>query len=53
MSVQGLCQICEAAPAEYQCKRCGTLVCATHYDESTRLCTDCASEVSEPGGKSP
>ncbi|WP_181690971.1 hypothetical protein [Natronomonas sp. LN261] len=42
MSVETLCQICEAAPAEHQCSRCGALVCKTHYDAGTGLCTDCA-----------
>ncbi|MEF8789271.1 MAG: zinc finger HIT domain-containing protein [Haloarculaceae archaeon] len=45
MSVQGLCQICEAAPAEHRCRRCGALVCSTHYDEETGLCTGCLAEV--------
>ncbi|MEF8884583.1 MAG: hypothetical protein V5A44_05615 [Haloarculaceae archaeon] len=49
MSVQGLCQICEAAPAEHQCRRCGALVCPTHYHEATGLCTECAKDVSVPG----
>lgn len=44
MSVESLCQICESAPAEYQCRRCGALVCVAHYDESTGLCTDCAAD---------
>lgn len=44
MSVEGLCQVCEAAPADYQCRRCGALVCTAHYDEETGLCTDCAAE---------
>jgi len=42
MSVRGLCQVCEAATAEHQCPRCGSLVCPTHYDEATGLCADCA-----------
>ncbi|RRJ29413.1 hypothetical protein EIK79_12275 [Halocatena pleomorpha] len=45
MSVQTLCQICESAPAEYQCTRCGALVCAAHYDKETGLCTDCATAI--------
>jgi len=44
VSVQTLCQICEAAPAEYQCSRCGALVCPAHYDVETGLCTDCTAE---------
>jgi len=50
MSVGGLCQICESAPAEHQCLRCGTLVCDTHYDAETGLCTDCAA--ADNGGES-
>lgn len=49
MSVSGLCQICEAAPAQHQCSRCGTLVCGTHSDEETGLCTDCAATVDGSG----
>lgn len=45
MSVVGLCEICESAPADHQCARCGALVCPTHYDAGTGLCTDCAAEV--------
>jgi hypothetical protein len=44
MSLDTLCQICESAPANHQCARCGTLVCRAHYDEATGLCTDCAAE---------
>lgn len=43
MSVETLCQICETAPAEHQCSRCGALVCATHYDETQGVCTECAT----------
>lgn len=45
MSVQGLCQICEAAPATERCDRCGALVCTEHYDREHGLCTDCAAET--------
>lgn len=45
MSVEGLCQICEKAPATHQCARCASLVCTEHYDTDTGLCTDCAAEV--------
>jgi hypothetical protein len=48
MSLQGLCQICESAPANYQCRRCGTLVCPAHYDDATGLCTECAAENRGP-----
>ena len=45
MSVETLCQICEAAPAQYQCHRCGALVCDSHYVEERDLCTECAAEL--------
>jgi len=40
-------------PAEHRCRRCGALVCPTHYDEATGLCTECAADASEPGGDLP
>jgi hypothetical protein len=48
MSVEGLCQVCEAAPARHQCSRCGTLVCFEHYEMDTGLCTDCAAGIDDP-----
>jgi len=45
MSLETLCQICEAARAEHQCSRCGRMVCAAHYDEASGRCTDCAGET--------
>jgi hypothetical protein len=45
MSQPGLWQICEAATAEQQCRHCGALVCSTHYDEATGLCTECVAAV--------
>jgi hypothetical protein len=50
MSAQGLCQICEAAPADYQCRRCGALVCSAHYQETMGLCTACAAETTGDSG---
>jgi polyferredoxin len=47
MSVETLCQICETAPAEHRCSRCGALVCPTHYDEKRGLCTECATVAEE------
>ncbi len=47
MSVESLCQICESAPANYQCGRCGALVCSDHYDEDVGLCTDCAASIDD------
>ena len=43
MSVTGLCQICEAAPARHTCSLCGRAVCATHWDAETGVCTECAT----------
>jgi hypothetical protein len=45
MSAETLCQICEAAPASHQCRRCGALVCDDHYDREIGLCVDCAAQV--------
>jgi len=45
MSVETLCQICEAAPAQHQCDHCGALVCGSHYVEERSLCTECAAEL--------
>lgn len=45
MSVRGLCEICEAAPAEHQCRLCGALVCDAHYVEQRGLCTECAARI--------
>jgi hypothetical protein len=49
MSVETLCQICEAAPADHQCARCSALVCETHYDPETGFCTDCAADLHGTG----
>ncbi|MFB6070949.1 MAG: hypothetical protein ABEJ76_07980 [Halanaeroarchaeum sp.] len=45
MSVQGLCQVCESAPATFACERCGALVCEDHYVDGRGLCRSCASET--------
>jgi hypothetical protein len=42
MSVSGVCQVCESAEAQAQCRSCGALVCANHYDRDTGVCTECA-----------
>ncbi|MES3516701.1 MAG: hypothetical protein PPP58_03445 [Natronomonas sp.] len=47
MSVAELCELCQTGTIEDGCDRCGRLVCETHYDESTGLCTDCAAEMPE------
>jgi hypothetical protein len=48
MSVTGLCGVCERAPAEHRCDRCGTLACGTHFDAERGLCLDCAREAGRP-----
>lgn len=48
MSVQGVCEICEAKPVVDGCDRCGRLVCEDHYDASTGLCTQCLAAVGGP-----
>lgn len=47
MSVTGICQICESAEARFACDRCGRVVCETHYDRETGLCTECARTATE------
>jgi hypothetical protein len=37
--------VCEQRSAEYQCDRCGALVCDRHYDASAGICTECAAEM--------
>lgn len=44
MSVSGLCEICEAASAEYGCDLCGRLVCEKHFSESNGICTACLGQ---------
>ncbi|MFW6449134.1 MAG: hypothetical protein ACOC0X_06290 [Halobacteriota archaeon] len=53
MSVTGLCEICEAAPARHGCDRCGALVCVEHYDVGQGLCTVCARQArgDRPAGR--
>jgi ribosomal protein L37AE/L43A len=45
MSFQGVCQVCEAAPADHSCEQCGALVCEKHFDEGIGVCVQCASRV--------
>ncbi|WP_144922952.1 zinc finger HIT domain-containing protein [Halorubrum salsamenti] len=42
MSVTGLCQVCEAAPARHTCPRCGRAVCEDHWRDAGEICTACA-----------
>ncbi|WP_281195429.1 hypothetical protein [Halorubrum sp. F4] len=42
MSVTGLCQICENAPARHACRYCGRQVCKDHWNEAVGACTACA-----------
>ncbi|MFP4589868.1 MAG: hypothetical protein ACLFMX_06800 [Halobacteriales archaeon] len=51
MSVTGLCEICEAAPARHRCERCGAVVCDDHHDAQLGLCTVCARQAR--GGQPP
>jgi hypothetical protein len=51
MSVTGLCQICENAPARHGCRYCGRQVCRDHWNEAVGACTPCA-ESSGVGGES-
>ncbi|WP_066417229.1 hypothetical protein [Halorubrum aethiopicum] len=52
MSVTGLCQICENAPARHACRYCGRQVCRDHWNETVGACTPCAeaSGVGDGGG---
>ena len=42
MSVTGLCQICENAPARHDCRYCGRQVCRDHWNERVGACAPCA-----------
>lgn len=55
MSVAGLCEVCEAAPIDDGCDRCGRLLCDRHHDEQTGLCPSCSAEVvgADPSDRSP
>lgn len=45
MSVTSICQICNRATAEHDCRRCGALVCDQHYDHAKGVCADCAGGI--------
>ena len=55
MSVAGLCEICESRTVIDGCSRCGRLVCESHYDEGSGLCTECRAETGggRPADRSP
>jgi hypothetical protein len=42
VSRTGLCQVCEAAAAQFGCDACGAAVCSDHYERTTGLCIQCA-----------
>ena len=45
MSFEGVCQICEAAPAHHACPECGMNVCDEHYDRELGICSRCAATI--------
>jgi hypothetical protein len=45
MSVEGLCQVCESAPGDHACERCGAVVCDRHFDDEYAMCVNCVAEV--------
>ena len=45
MSVIGLCQLCENAPARHTCGYCGRQACRDHWNETVGACTACAEAV--------
>ena len=45
MSFQGVCQVCESAPADRTCDGCGALVCDRHFEDDVGVCVQCASRV--------
>jgi hypothetical protein len=49
MSVETLCQVCQAAPADHRCPRCGSMVCADHFDATRGLCQGCVAGEETPG----
>jgi len=42
------CYIC-FLPALKACKKCGRMVCLTHYDDATSLCVKCKGAASGKG----
>lgn len=47
MSISGICSVCQDAPADEHCDRCGTLVCREHFDETSGCCMQCANGVGD------
>ncbi|MDL5362406.1 hypothetical protein [Halalkalicoccus sp. NIPERK01] len=41
MSLTGVCQHCERAPASHTCPNCGSLVCDRHFDGPAGRCARC------------
>ncbi|WP_459881616.1 zinc finger HIT domain-containing protein [Halorubrum gandharaense] len=48
MSVEGLCDVCEAAEGRYTCDRCGAFVCPKHWDADAHVCLECAEVAEDP-----
>lgn len=53
MSFEGVCQICESAPAVHVCTQCGNNVCDAHFDRGLSICDRCASTVRQGGEGGP
>jgi hypothetical protein len=50
MTLVGSCSIC-SAPALNSCAMCGRLICRTHYDAATGLCTHCIQKRMDASGE--
>ena len=50
MSVTGLCQVCENAPARHDCRYCGRQVCRDHWNEAVGACVACAEAAGVGAG---
>ena len=44
MSLTGVCDVCERAPATDTCTSCGSIVCRRHYVPARGACVSCAGE---------
>ncbi|MES3161418.1 MAG: hypothetical protein PPP55_07575 [Halorubrum sp.] len=47
MSVTGICQVCESAPAGHACRTCGRQVCDDHWNDGVGACAACARGFDE------